>query len=31
MSRYWISLPDKDLGYLVEGTPEFDDYIADLL
>ncbi len=31
MSRYWISLPDKDLAYLVEGTPEFDDYIADLL
>jgi len=31
MSRYWISLPDKDLAYLVEGSPEFDDYIADLL
>lgn len=31
MSRYWITLPDKDLAYLVEGTPEFDDYIADLL
>lgn len=31
MSRFWISLPDKDLAYLVEGTPEFDDYIADLL
>lgn len=31
MSRYWITLPDKDLAYLVEGTPEFDDYVADLL
>ena len=31
MSRFWITLPDKDLAYLVEGTPEFDDYIADLL
>ncbi|GIG53341.1 RtcB family protein [Demequina activiva] len=31
MSRYWISLPDRDLAYLVEGTAEFDDYIADLL
>lgn len=31
MSRHWITLPDKDLAYLVEGTPEFDDYIADLL
>lgn len=31
MSRFWISLRDRDLGYLVEGTLEFDDYIADLL
>ena len=31
MGRYWISLPDKDLAYLVEGTAEFDEYIADLL
>ncbi|WP_062465697.1 RtcB family protein [Demequina maris] len=31
MERYWITLPDKDLAYLVEGTPEFDAYIADLL
>ena len=31
MTRYWISLPDKDLAYLVEGTTEFDDYIADLM
>jgi len=30
MGRYWISLPDKDLAYLVEGTAEFDEYIADL-
>lgn len=30
MSRFWISLPDKDLAYLVEGTAEFDEYIADL-
>ena len=25
-----ISLPDRDLAYLVENTPEFDDYVADL-
>jgi tRNA-splicing ligase RtcB len=30
MSRYWINLPDKDLAYLVEGSEEFDEYIADL-
>ena len=30
MKRYWISLPDLDLAYLVEGTAEFDRYIADL-
>ncbi|TAL41187.1 MAG: RtcB family protein [Salinibacterium sp.] len=30
MERYWISLPDRDLAYLVEGTAEFDRYIADL-
>jgi tRNA-splicing ligase RtcB (3'-phosphate/5'-hydroxy nucleic acid ligase) len=23
-------LPDRDLAYLVEGTPEFDDYVRDL-
>ncbi|GAA1513669.1 RtcB family protein [Brevibacterium permense] len=28
--KYWIDLPDKDLAYLVEGTPEFDHYIAEL-
>ena len=30
MERYWITLPDPDLAYLVEGTPEFDTYIAEL-
>jgi tRNA-splicing ligase RtcB len=30
MDKYWISLPDLDLAYLVEGTAEFDRYIADL-
>lgn len=30
MSRYWITLPDKDLAYLVEDSEEFDEYIADL-
>ncbi|HEX5117309.1 MAG TPA: RtcB family protein [Pseudonocardiaceae bacterium] len=29
-ARWWISLPDADLAYLVEGTPEFDRYIAEL-
>ena len=28
--RRWISLPDPDLAYLVEGEPEFWDYIRDL-
>lgn len=31
MKRYFIDLPDPDLAYLVEGTPEFDAYIADML
>ena len=26
-----VSLPDRDLAYLTEGTPEFDEYIRDLL
>ncbi|MCU1532540.1 MAG: hypothetical protein JWO49_2111 [Arthrobacter sp.] len=26
-----ITVPDQDLAYLVEGTPEFDAYIADLI
>lgn len=30
MDKYLISLPDKDLAYLPEGTKEFDDYIRDL-
>ena len=28
--RYWIELPDPDLAYLVEGTPEFSRYIREL-
>ena len=28
--RWWISLPDPDLAYLVEGTDEFWSYIRDL-
>lgn len=28
--RWWIDLPDPDLAYLVEGTAEFDRYIAEL-
>lgn len=31
MRRYFIDLPDPDLAYLVEGTPEFDAYITDML
>lgn len=30
MSKWWIELPDPDLAYLVEGTPEFTRYIAEL-
>src|SRR5207248_2722400 len=30
MKKWYISLPDPDLSYLVEGTPEFDLYIRDL-
>jgi tRNA-splicing ligase RtcB len=30
MERWWITLPDPDLAYLVEGTAEFDRYIAEL-
>ena len=29
-ARHWIRLPDNDLAYLVEGTIEFDRYIAEL-
>ena len=28
--RHWIELPDPDLAYLVEGTVEFERYIAEL-
>lgn len=28
--RWWIPLPDPDLAYLVQGTPEFWAYIGDL-
>ena len=30
MSKWWITLPDPDLAYLVEGSPEFTRYIAEL-
>jgi tRNA-splicing ligase RtcB len=30
MQRYFIGLPDPDLAYLVEGTPEFREYISDM-
>lgn len=26
----WIQLPERDLAYLVEGTPQFDAYIREL-
>jgi len=29
-ASWWIDLPDRDLAYLVEGTPEFARYIAEL-
>lgn len=31
MKRYFIDLEDPDLAYLVEGSPEFDAYIRDML
>lgn len=31
MKRMFISLPDPDLAYLVEGSPEFESYIRDML
>ena len=31
MRRYFIELDDPDLAYLVEGTPEFESYIAAML
>jgi tRNA-splicing ligase RtcB (3'-phosphate/5'-hydroxy nucleic acid ligase) len=30
MERYWISLPDRDLAYLVEDTDEFWAYVREL-
>ena len=30
MEKRYIDLPDADLAYLVEDTPEFDDYMTDL-
>lgn len=30
MDRYWITLTDRDLAYLVEGTDEFWAYIREL-
>jgi tRNA-splicing ligase RtcB len=30
MKRWWITLPDADLAYLVEGTDEFWAYIREL-
>lgn len=31
MKQYFIKLEDQDLAYFTQGTPEFKDYIADLL
>lgn len=31
MKRYFIDLEDRDLAFLVEGSPEFNAYIADML
>ena len=30
MAKYWITLADKDLAYLAEGTDEFWAYVRDL-
>lgn len=30
MKKFWIELPDPDLAYLPEGTPQFDAYLRDL-
>ena len=30
MEKWYINLPDADLAYLVEDTPEFNDYMKDL-
>ena len=31
MAQYFITLDDPDLAYLVEGTPQFEAYIGDML
>lgn len=31
MKKYFIDLPDPELAFLAHGTPEFGDYIHDLL
>jgi tRNA-splicing ligase RtcB len=31
MKKWWITLPDPDLAYLVEGTDEFWAYIRDMM
>ena len=31
MAAYFVELEDPDLAYLVEGTPEFEAYVQDLL
>lgn len=31
MKQYFINLPDPDLAYFTQQTPEFDEYIHDLL
>jgi len=30
MKKWYITLEDKDLAYLVEGTADFDQYMFDL-
>ena len=31
MKKYFVSLPDPDLAYIVQDTPEFDHYVRDML
>ena len=31
MEKYFIELPDPDLAYFVQGTPQFEAYMRDLL
>ena len=31
MERYFISLPDRDLAYLTEGSEHFDDYVKAMM